>query len=340
MINEQFERGIGDRFEEQLTGGILQPILERLRHDDTLNLEIRRGYVDIYYRGGRLLGLHQQARGEKFAAKFDTRYLEGHDGYTSATPDNAPPAIVASRADADEWVEAFSFYKQAMDIRFCAHPKIEREYQQAVVRDNNRHATGDLSDYFVVDIEYAQSPSLCPDREAGFRYDMVGFRWPASGSSRSDVKATPVVMEMKAGDGALASGRTADGSGLALPGLAKHVHDIETFLAPEPDGSPSEPYLAMCGEIQRLFDTKRRLGLPCIPKRIKDRPIRVCSERPEVIFVIANHNPDSKRLRYELGELPDRIHADYYVADVAHAGYALFAKSLVPLDEFAARLGV
>ena len=36
--------------------------------------------------------------------------------------------------------------------------KIEREYQQSVVRDNNRHWSGDASDYVVVDIEYAQSP--------------------------------------------------------------------------------------------------------------------------------------------------------------------------------------
>jgi hypothetical protein len=339
VINERFQRGISERFEEQLAFGMLSPILERLRRDDTLNLEVRNDYVDIYYRGGRLLGLHEQARGERFAAKFDTRYCDGHDGYVSALPEVTPPKTITSAGDAAKWVNAFGFYKQAMDIRFCKHPKLEREYQQAVVRDNNRHATGDLSDYFIVDIEYAQSPSLCPDRDTGFRFDMVGFRWPAAGSSRSRATATPVIIEMKAGDAAIASGRVADGSGPALPGLAKHVHDIEKFLAPESDGSPSEPYESMCAELQRIFDTKRRLCLPGIPKRIKTRKIEVSRKRPEVVFVIANHHPDSKVLERELKDLPERVHADYHVANVAHAGYALFAKSMIPLGEFAFSVG-
>ncbi|TLM77159.1 MAG: hypothetical protein FDZ70_05675 [Actinobacteria bacterium] len=339
MIDERYQRGIGERFQEQLASGILQPILERLQHDDTLSLEIRRDYVDIYYRGGRLLGLHQQARGEKFAAKFDGRYLGGHDGYTSAKPDHEPPPTVASNHDADAWVQAFGFYKQAMDIRFCKHPKLEREYQQAVVRDNNRHATGDLSDYFVVDIEYAQSPSLCPQRETGFRFDMVGLRWPSAGRTRSSSAATPVIIEMKAGDAAIASGRGPDGSGHVLPGLAKHVYDIERFLAPEASGAVSEPYESLCRELQDIFDTKRRLRLPGIPKRIATREVEVSGGRPEVVFVIANHHPDSSVLRRELADLPDRVHADYYVANVAHAGYALYAKSMIPLEEFATSVG-
>jgi len=339
VINERFQRGISERFEAQLASGVLLPILERLRRDDTLSLEVRNDYVDVYYRGGRLLGLHEQARGEKFAAKFDTRYCDGHDGYVSALPEVTPPKTITSVEHAAEWVEAFGLYKQAMDIRFCRHPKLEREYQQAVVRDNNRHATGDLSDYFIVDIEYAQSPSLCPDRDTGFRFDMIGFRWPAAGSSRSSKQATPVIIEMKAGDAAIASGRVSDGSGPALPGLAKHVLDIERFLAPGSDGSPSEPYESMRAELQRLFETKRRLGLPGIPKRIKTREIEVSRQRPEVIFVIANHRPDSRVLQRELKDLPERVHAEYYVANVAHAGYALFAKSMIPLGEFAASMG-
>jgi hypothetical protein len=338
VIDERYQRGIGERFEVQLASGVLLPITERLRRDDTLSLEVRRGYVDIYYRGGRLLGLHEQAGGEVFRTEFDTRYCDGHDGYVSALPPVTPPKKIASPEDAASWVEAFGFYKQAMDIRFCKHPKLEREYQQAVVRDNNRHATGERSDYFIVDIEYAQSPSLCPHRDTGFRFDMVGFRWPAAGNTRNSTEATPVIIEMKAGDAAIASGRSADGSGHALPGLSKHVYDIERFLAPEANDSTSEPYESMCTELQRAFETKRRLGLPGIPKRIKTRDIRVSRQRPEVIFVIANHHPDSEVLKRELADLPERVHADYYVANVAHAGYALYAKSMIPLGEFAAKV--
>jgi hypothetical protein len=99
-----------------------------------------------------------------------------------------------------------------MDIRFSLHPKIEREYQQAVVRDNNRHWSGDASDYVVIDVEYAQSAHACPGQGANYRFDMVGLRWPATGKTRVSGLVTPVIMEMKAGDGALASPPLSKGS--------------------------------------------------------------------------------------------------------------------------------
>ena len=120
-------------------------------------------------------------------------------------------------------------HKQIMDIHFCRRPKIEREYQQAVVRDNNRHHTGERSDYLVVDVEYAQSPAAFPERKADYRFDMVGFRWPLEGRGRGVV--TPVIMEMKAGDAALVAGS----------GLAKHVRDIESFLKSAPGETSRVP---------------------------------------------------------------------------------------------------
>ena len=36
IVADRRQRGISAEFEGQLTGGILQPILERLRRDDTL----------------------------------------------------------------------------------------------------------------------------------------------------------------------------------------------------------------------------------------------------------------------------------------------------------------
>jgi hypothetical protein len=92
-------------------------------------------------------------------------------------PAQTPPnSAIACEADAEERVDAFAHYKQAMDIRFSLHPKIEREYQQAVVRDNNRHWSGDASDYVVIDVEYAQSAHACAGQNANYRFDMVGLR--------------------------------------------------------------------------------------------------------------------------------------------------------------------
>jgi hypothetical protein len=141
-------------------------------------------------------------------------------------------------------------------------------------------------------------------------------------------------MEMKTGDAALASHPTGPEGRDLSPGLAKHVYDIERFLQPEPGESLSGPYRLLRRELQRTFETKRRLGLPSVPKRMRDLEITGMTERPEVLFVIANHQPKSWAFKNELQRLPAREHADYKVATVQWMGYALFHECMVPLDEF------
>jgi hypothetical protein len=331
------QRSISEAFIVQFESGILRPILDRLQHDDTLSLEIRNGYVNIYYRGGNLLRLTANSEAMRFTASFDWRYCGEETDYRCWLPAERPPARIVGPDDAGAWVDAFSHLKQAMDIRFVKHPKIEREYQQAVVRDNNRHVSGDKSDYMIVDIEYAQSPAAFPERQHNFRFDMIGLRWPADGGGRASGVVTPVVMEMKTGDAALASHPTGpEGRGLS-PGLAKHVRDIESFLAPDPGSAKSGPYQLMCAELRRTFETKQRLDLPSVPERMKGLKVAEMTPVPEVLFVIANHQPTSKAMRNELQRLPERRHAHYKVATVRWMGYALFAENMRPLDEFIAQ---
>jgi hypothetical protein len=339
MTDESPQRGITLEFEAQLKSGILLPLLERVRHDDMLSLEIRNGYVDIYYRGGRLLGIHAQANATRFSTEFDERYFGDEAAYPSKRPPTPPNRTIACEADAEAWVDAFAHYKQAMDIRFSLHPKIEREYQQAVVRDNNRHWSGDASDYVVIDVEYAQSALACPGQNANYRFDMVGFRWPAAGKTRASGLVTPVVMEMKAGDGALASPPLNKGSDELTPGLVKHVVDFERFLTPAQGEATSRPYDLLCKELVEMFETKKRLEVPSLPKRMADLEITEVSPRPEVLFVIANHQPSSTILLRELEKLPPHGRADYRIATVTYAGYALFADNLKTIEEVIAPQG-
>ena len=336
MTERLAQRGISDDFVLQFEHGVLRPILERLRHDDTIGLEIRSGYVNIYYRGGNLLRLTAGKGTLRFGAVFDWRYLGGDGEYTCWTPPERPPSVIQSLDDAEAWVDAFPHLKQAMDIRFARHPRIEREYQQAVVRDNNRHRSGERSDYVIVDVEYAQSPGAFPGRAADFRFDMVGLRWPVAGGSRRNAVATPVIVEMKTGDAALAS-HALDPAGAKLsPGLARHVRDIERFLAPDRGFATSGPYELLRAELLHIFAVKKRLGLPSVPERMRALELEELTQRPEVLFVIANHVPASKALGQELLRLPERRHADYFVAMAQWMGYGLFAESKMPLDAFIA----
>jgi hypothetical protein len=337
MLDDNHQRGITQKFEDQLKSGILQPLLQRVQHDDTLNLEIRNGYVDIYYRGGRLLGIHAQANADKFSTYFDERYCNVKEEYRPILPER-PCRVITSADHARAWVDAFAFYKQVMDIRFSEHPKLEREYQQAVVRDNNRHASGKASDYVVIDVEYAQSPRAFPEQNANYRFDMVGFRRPANRKTRANCVVTPVIMEMKIGDAALRSPKIGKKGDDRMPGLVKHVLDIERFLTPSPGEKVSRPYAHMCKELVRIFETKKHLELPSLPEAMGNLKLRIdVNLRPEVLFILTSHNPTSTILEGELKELRDlRIceHADYGIATVSYTGYALFEENIIPLDEF------
>ena len=152
-------------------------------------------------------------------------------------------------------------------------------------------------------------------------------------------------MEMKAGDGAITSSRKGEKPDDLSPGLVKHVLDFERFLTPEPGEKISKPFDLLRKELAEMFETKKRLKLRSVPKRMRDLTITKAdvSDRPEVLFVLANHQPSSKRLKNELEELakrelPLRDHADYSVATVSFAGYALFAKNVIPLEAFIAQL--
>lgn len=118
---------------------------------------------------------------------------------------------------------------------------------------------------------------------------MVGLRWPVAGASRATGIATPVIMEMKTGDGALASHASGGDLEQRMPGLVKHVRDIERFLAPADGEDLSGPCRLLRGELLTVLAAKPRLGLPSLPTRLGRREITELTARPEVIFVMANH---------------------------------------------------
>jgi hypothetical protein len=67
-------RGLSTTFITDLSGGLLNPILERVKNDSTLCLEIREGYINIYYRGGNIIEIREKKLG-KYYASFDVKYI-------------------------------------------------------------------------------------------------------------------------------------------------------------------------------------------------------------------------------------------------------------------------
>jgi hypothetical protein len=288
--------------------GRLFPILERVRKDQTLMLAIREESVNIYYRGGNLLQL--KARGNDYQAHFDFRYDPSGQGKIDL------PATIRERAEAGQWETAFQMLKRSMDEFFSVHNKPEREFQQLVARENNHSTISNESEYFISDIEFDET-------ELGARFDLLAIRWEAS-RRMTGSSCRAILMEMKYGDGAL------DGNA----GLLKHLQDIETLIL------DAGRYGKLLQTMESQFDQLGRLGLLKFNRSANVTRIHLNpGDPPEVVFILANHNPRSTKLKTILDDPAVEAYAHSGRFDLRFfisrfAGYGMHADCMLALDEF------
>ena len=306
-------RGLLEPFLRDLEEGILHPVLDRVRRDDTLMLAIRDGYVNVYYRGGNILRLKPGSAGVPYTAFFDVNYRISE----SVLPD-LPGEILDTR-DASAWVGGFPLVKQAMDEYFSERPKPEREFQQLAARENNRSPISGQTEYFISDIEFA-------DAVLGARFDMLAIRWLSSDRKQGrDCRAA--LIEMKYGDDAITG----------ASGLLKHLQDIERFLADE--GTRRILFETMTAQFNQLD----RLGLLRFNKGSSNARVVVSDEKPEVIFLLANHNPRSRRLRSVLEDpafvgFSESPLFDLRFYTASFSGYGMHADCMRTLPELLAMM--
>jgi hypothetical protein len=127
-------RTINNRFIHDLLDGDLSYFLIEVKNNKTLSLEIRDGYINIYYRGGNLLRITQKQVGYEFF--FDVKYC---------TQENDKLLIESlSKRDSISYNRHFHELIDIMDQWFELHPKLEREHQHSLFINNLK----------IVDVEY------------------------------------------------------------------------------------------------------------------------------------------------------------------------------------------
>jgi hypothetical protein len=304
-------RALSDQFMNDLhhPEGVLHPLYTRVKKDKTLMLAIREKSVNIYYRGGNLLRVTEQTK-NKYLAEFDTNY--------SSSKLELPvlPGTLKSPADTNQWVDAFPLFKQVMDFYFTAHTKAEREFQQLVARENNDSTISNESEYFISDIEFAD-PALRA------RFDLLAIRWLANQRKKGS-NCRPAFIEMKYADGALAG----------TAGVVKHLKDMDALITDRPR------YTSLLQTMESQFNQLDQLGLLNFNKGSSNAVVKLNpDDRPEVIFMLANHNPRSTKLKTILSdpaidqyEQSGNFDLRFYVA--SFAGYGLHASSMLTLAEF------
>jgi len=289
--------------------GMLNPILERVKKDHTLMLAIRDGYINIYYRGGNILKVQEHSQGF-YQASFDDNYNKfGKDIPLS-------PATIKDKYDAEKWVASFPARKDIMDRYFSAYGKAEREFQQLVARENNYSSISNESEYFISDIEVT-------DPDPGARFDMMAIRWPTS-KRKSGKHCRAALIEMKYGDGALGGNA----------GMLKHLNDMDAMV------SNNERYANLLKTMEKQFNQLDQLGLLNFNKGTSEAKVELNpKDKPEVIFILANHNPRSSNLKKILDNpeidaysQSQRFDLKFYVA--SFSGYGLHAICMRDLAEF------
>jgi hypothetical protein len=308
-------RGLSNKFIHDLQNqdGILYPILERIRNDHTLMLAIRDGYLNVYYRGGNILKVSEDKG--FYQTFFDVNYGLGK------IIDNAE-STVESRNDAEKMVDYLSNRKMIMDEFFAKKGKAEREFQQLVARENNNSSISGKCEYFITDIEITIRDLA--------RFDMAAIQWLAK-DRKNGSRCKPALIEMKYGDSSLQGDA----------GLVKHLKDMDTFISKR-----HEQYVDLLHTMENQFNQLVELRLLKYNQGVSNAKIKLeVNVIPEIVFIIANHNPRSKILRELLAKPEVQMYGQsklfdlkFYVA--SFAGYGLHTNCMHELREFQSLVGL
>jgi hypothetical protein len=305
-----YDRKLTPEFMTALLNGVLLPLLNRIKEDQTLMLAIRKNYINIYYRGGNLCKVSRNGDGAVYTAYFDKKY--------NKKPKDLPVRFPFSLNNCEQvsaLLEAIPELKYRMDNFLTKHGKSEREFQQLVVRENNYSPIAGKTHYFIVDIEIA---GILP----GARYDMLAVRW-LSHERNLPGALVPALIEMKYGTDAL------DG----LAGLKKHMGDAYALR-----GNKAEWGNVLSG-LEAQLNQLDELGLLTFNRsaRVKRLEIdRVAT--PELIFLLAGHNPGSTKLATILNAV-DIVEAERGSFDLlffvsSFAGYGMYREAMLNLEQF------
>jgi hypothetical protein len=294
-------RAISENFMNDLQdGGRLAGLTKKIQKDDTLMLALRGTYINIYYRGGNILRLTE--RNGAYAAWFDKNYTGGKE-------QTDLPKTISTSEDCATWLAALPKLKEVMNAYFAIKRKSEREFQQLVAWENNRSLIAGKTEYFITDIEFA-------DVEQNARLDMLGLKW-LSNARKDETACRPVFIEMKYGINAYGGGS----------GIVEHIDDLQKILK-----NPSK-LEKLNKTISDQFEQLLVLGLVKF-KKTATYTRAVASGRPEVVFVLANHNPRSRKLLEIINKIQEPSDFDLRFFTASFAGYGMHDACMHDLTRF------
>ena len=305
-------RCISNKFLADLTTGVLKEVLNIIKQDDTLMLELRGNRVSIYYRGGLLFEIENKQDAYIFK-NGDDKYYAGHNYElpTISFPNN-------DLCDTNKLKDYIARFKYIIDNYFggirCESTNrtrfsIENELRQHLVRENNYTISANQTDYFIIDTEYQT-----PDKK---KFDIVAIEWISESGKRKlqgGYKPKLVIFELKYGDKAI-SGKC---------GLASHLKDFNTFIK---DTKRKESFKE---EMLKLLQQKRFLGLIPYLSKSNNNEVKEFDDEVDFVFLLANYYSKSSNLRNEIDEIENKGGTFKMIA-ANYLGYGLFKDKMLDI---------
>ena len=308
-------RHISESFLKELKTGLFRPIIDIIKVDPSLDLELRGNSVIVYYRGGRILKisepqgvLNSKAEAEQLLEGISPDYMKDDSLSTYLTE----PAI-------DNINVYFANVKHLVDVfeATVEHKLGEKEIQQRVIAENNYSVNADETDFFIADMEWADNDGL------NGRADIVAFYWGHMSHKKKDL--TMYLIEVKQGHNAIKTEKpNTEKEG---PGLLKHYHDFCEFR------KDPAAVLSVKEDMLEVLRQKTELGLVQGLQELFEKNAEgnlttkgiVIREEVDFVFLLANYLHFSKQLHNELLLLPNN--AQFFCS--SFVGYGLYKKYIV-----------
>ena len=291
-------RQISGLFLSELKKGAFKPIVDFVRTDPSLDLEMRGNSVIIYYRGGKILSIQDPQKtisptinADSFLKALDSKYLNCKAGVLYKEP--LPLSIISIESYFAKAKHIIDRYEETVK-----HKLGEKEIQQRVVSENNYSVNSDQSDFFIADMEWEDNSALKG------RADIIAFYWGHMNHRQKKLKM--FVIEVKQGHNAIKTNKP--NTNKESPGLLKHFHDFEVFKRNTEAVSftKSDMLKVLCQKTELGLV----LGLDSLFKRMEDGRLSTdgieIEKDVEFVFLLANYLHFSDQLKNELTYLDDK----------------------------------
>lgn len=227
----------GERVLPKSCWALLNDLADLVRKEHVLDLQIRDGYVNLYYGGGclwKIEGLNSGA----IRFLFDRKY------FLRKNPTPSPDQMVLPDPDADpkEWLDRRTQMQEVMAGWFDENRKEERGVQQQLCSNHLRNPN---SEWVILDVEYAAWLHGTKNKKSGSgrrlcRFDFVAFRRKEPG--------VLFLVELKISSAAMRGDS----------GAESHAADFDHFLRRNADGPARDAFRK---SMRRVLAEKAELGL-------------------------------------------------------------------------------